>query len=146
MSFVKPSTTASMYALLSISFWGVSFVSTKAVLGTLDPLTLLVMRFGIGAVFLFILIVAQKHSLRIQFSYLPHLLILGVLGVFVHQLIQASALLTIDATDAGWMISFSPIFTVVLSILFLHERVTIFKVSGMLLAVIGVLFITTAWT
>ncbi|MDQ0207271.1 DMT family transporter [Alkalicoccobacillus murimartini] len=144
MALAKTSSVASMYALLSISFWGISFVSTKAVLTTLDPLTLLVLRFGIGALFLFLLIIAQRTSLRIRLTYLPHLLILGILGVFVHQLIQASALLTIDASAAGWMISFSPIFTVALSILFLHERVTIWKVGGMLLAATGVLLITTA--
>lgn len=144
MALAKSSSAAAVYALLSISFWGVSFVSTKAVLDTLDPLTLLVLRFGIGAMFLFLLIVAQKTSLRIQLNYLPHLLILGVLGVFVHQLIQASALLTIDASAAGWMISFSPIFTVVLSIIFLHEKVSVIRMGGMFIAVIGVLLITTA--
>ncbi|KAA8756064.1 EamA/RhaT family transporter, partial [Priestia megaterium] len=34
---------ASLYALMSISFWGISFVSTKAVLDKLDPYTLLVL-------------------------------------------------------------------------------------------------------
>ena len=144
MALARPSTVASLYALLSISFWGVSFVSTKAVLGTLDPLSLLVLRFGIGALFLLALLLFQRHSLRVQLTYLPHLLVLGVLGVFVHQLIQATALLTIDASAAGWMISFSPIFTVALSILFLHERVTVIKMSGMLLAAFGVFLITTS--
>lgn len=118
MSLSTPSSAASLYALLSISFWGVSFVSTKAVLHTLDPLTLLVLRFGIGALFLFFLILAQGINVRIQLKYVPHLIILGVLGVFVHQLLQASALLTIDASAAGWMISFAPVFTMFLSILF----------------------------
>ncbi|TSB47316.1 DMT family transporter [Alkalicoccobacillus porphyridii] len=144
MNTANPSVAASMYAFLSISFWGVSFVSTKAVLGVLDPLSLLVLRFGIGALFLFLLLFVQRAHLRLRLAYVPHLLILGVLGVFVHQLIQATALLTIDAANAGWMISFSPIFTVALSILFLHERVSVFKIGGMMMAVIGVLFITSS--
>jgi drug/metabolite transporter (DMT)-like permease len=146
MSLSTPSSVASLYALLSISFWGVSFVSTKAVLHTLDPLTLLVLRFGIGALFLFFLILAQGISLRIHLKYVPHLIILGVLGVFIHQLLQASALLTIDASAAGWMISFAPIFTMFLSILFLQERLSMFKMGGVVLAVIGVLLVTSART
>jgi drug/metabolite transporter (DMT)-like permease len=132
-----------MYALLSITFWGVSFVSTKAVLGKLDPYSLIVLRFGIGALFLLILLLLQRHPLRISVYYFPHLLLLGIIGVFVHQVLQATALLTIHASSAGWLISLSPLFTVILSIIFLHEKMNRAKVVGMLLAMTGVLLVTT---
>lgn len=136
--------TASFYATLSISFWGVSFVSTKAVLGKLDPYSLLVVRFGIGVIFLLLLLLLQRNRLLVSIKYIPHLLILGVLGVFVHQVLQATALLTISASSAGWLISFSPVFTFILSILFLHEKISFAKASGIIFAIIGVLLITTA--
>ncbi|WP_129707671.1 DMT family transporter [Priestia megaterium] len=135
---------ASLYAIMSISFWGVSFVSTKAVLDKLDPYTLLVLRFGIGALFLLVLLVLKRYSLNIPLKYIPHLIVLGILGVFVHQVIQATALLTINASAAGWIISFSPVFTVILSVFFLHEKMTVLKASGMIVAIIGVLLVTTA--
>lgn len=134
---------ASLYATMSITFWGVSFVSTKAVLDKLDPFTLLVIRFGIGALFLLCLLLLLKEKLKISPVYIPHLIVLGILGVFIHQVIQASALLTIDASSAGWMISLSPIFTVILSMIFLNERMTVLKAIGMILALFGVLMITT---
>ncbi|MFV2049472.1 DMT family transporter [Metabacillus litoralis] len=134
---------ASLYATMSITFWGVSFVSTKAVLDKLDPFTLLVIRFGIGALFLLCLLLLLREKLKISPVYIPHLIVLGILGVFIHQVIQASALLTIDASSAGWMISLSPIFTVILSMIFLNERMTILKAIGMILALFGVLMITT---
>ncbi|WP_144646428.1 DMT family transporter [Priestia megaterium] len=135
---------ASLYALMSISFWGISFVSTKAVLDKLDPYTLLVLRFGIGALFLLVLLVLKRYPLRISLKYIPHLIVLGILGVFVHQVIQATALLTINASAAGWIISFSPVFTVILSVFFLHEKMTVLKASGMIVAIIGVLLVTTS--
>jgi drug/metabolite transporter (DMT)-like permease len=135
---------ASLYAIMSISFWGVSFVSTKAVLDKLDPYTLLVLRFGIGALFLLVLLVLKRYPLNIPLKYIPHLIVLGILGVFVHQVIQATALLTINASAAGWIISFSPVFTVILSVFFLHEKMTLLKASGMIVAIIGVLLVTTA--
>jgi drug/metabolite transporter (DMT)-like permease len=128
---------------MSISFWGVSFVSTKAVLGKLDPFSLLVLRFGIGALFLLVLLLLQRTRMLISIKYVPHIMVLGILGVFVHQVLQATALLTINASSAGWLISFSPIFTVVLSIFFLDERLSITKAVGMLLAITGVLIVTT---
>lgn len=143
MSYYRSRLTASMYALLSISFWGVSFVSTKAVLGKLDPFSLLVLRFGIGALFLLLLLLLQRHRLHISIHYFPHLLLLSILGVFVHQVLQATALLTINASSAGWLISFSPIFTVILSMIFLHEKMSFMKAMGMILAITGVMLVTT---
>jgi drug/metabolite transporter (DMT)-like permease len=140
----KVKLAASLYAIMSISFWGVSFVSTKAVLDKLDPYTLLVLRFGIGALFLLVLLVLKRYPLNIPLKYIPHLIVLGILGVFVHQVIQATALLTINASAAGWIISFSPVFTVILSVFFLHEKMTVLKASGMIVAIIGVLLVTTA--
>ncbi|MEH7495615.1 DMT family transporter [Neobacillus niacini] len=146
MTINKSKYTASLYALMAISFWGISFVSTKAVLGKLDPYSLLVIRFGIGALFLLLLLLLQRHRLQISIKYVPHLMVLGILGVFVHQLLQATALLTINASAAGWLISFSPVFTVILSMLFLHEKMSIPKAVGMVLAVTGVLIISTTRT
>lgn len=135
--------TASIYALLSISFWGVSFVSAKAVLGKLDPYSLFVLRFGIGALFLLLILLLNRYTLRISIRYIPHLVVLGILGVFVHQVLQATALLTINASSAGWLISFSPIFTVILSVLFLHEKMDGKKAVGMVVAITGVFLVTT---
>ena len=87
MTINRSKLTASLYALMSISFWGVSFVSTKAVLGKLDPYSLLVIRFGIGTLFLLLLLLLQRHRLIISIKYVPHLLVLGILGVFVHQVL-----------------------------------------------------------
>ncbi|WHX41005.1 DMT family transporter [Mesobacillus sp. AQ2] len=135
--------TASFYALLSVSFWGVSFVSAKAVLGKLDPYSLLVLRFGIGALFLLMILLLNRSRLRISIGYIPHLVVLGILGVFIHQVLQATSLLTINASSAGWLISFSPIFTVLLSVLFLHEKMDLKKALGMLVAISGVFIVTT---
>lgn len=144
MTHIRSTVSSSIYALLSITFWGISFVSAKAVLGKLDPFSLIVFRFGIGAVFLFLLLFVQRNSLRISVQHLPHIIILGILGVFVHQVLQAMALLSIHASSAGWLISFSPIFTAVLSILFLNEKLTINKAAGMLMAFLGVVLVTAA--
>ncbi|MGG0462500.1 DMT family transporter [Priestia aryabhattai] len=140
----KVKVAASLYAIMSISFWGISFVSTKAVLDKLDPYTLLVLRFGIGALFLLILLVFKRYPLNIPLKYIPHLIVLGILGVFIHQVIQATALLTINASAAGWIISFSPVFTVILSVFFLHEKMTLLKASGIIVAIIGVLLVTSS--
>lgn len=86
----------------------------------------------------------KRYPLNIPLKYIPHLIVLGILGVFIHQVIQATALLTINASAAGWIISFSPVFTVILSVFFLHEKMTLLKASGIIVAIIGVLLVTTS--
>ncbi|MBH9967068.1 DMT family transporter [[Bacillus] enclensis] len=144
MSKNKATVAASIYAAMSISFWGISFVSTKAVVDKIDPYTLLVLRFAIGALFLLTILVVKRYPLTLPLRYAPQLIVLAVLGVFVHQVIQATALITIDASAAGWMISFSPVFTVILSVIFLQEKMTPFRTAGMILAIAGVLMVTGA--
>jgi drug/metabolite transporter (DMT)-like permease len=142
MSKNKVTVAASIYAAMAISFWGVSFVSTKAVVDKIDPYTLLVLRFAIGALFLLTILVIKRYPLNLPIRFAPQLIILAVLGVFVHQVIQATALITIDASAAGWMIPFSPVFTVILSMIFLHEKMNLFRTAGMILAIVGVLLVT----
>ncbi len=127
---------------LAVAFWGISFVNTKALLVELTPSTILISRFAIGSLFLFLFLIIFRYPLKLPLYYLPHLFILGTLGVFIHQWLQSTALLTIQASQAGWMISLIPIFTCVLAVFFLHERFTRLKGIGMLLALLGVLLIT----
>ncbi|WP_319801580.1 EamA family transporter [Mesobacillus jeotgali] len=75
-----------------------------------------------GLFFLLLILLLNRYTLRISIRYIPHLIVLGILGVFIHQVLQATALLTIDASSAGWLISFSPIFTVILRSSFCMKR------------------------
>ncbi|WP_456275343.1 DMT family transporter [Bacillus sp. AK128] len=134
---------SSFYAFLSISFWGISFVSTKALLDVLDPYTIISVRFGIAAIFLLFLLIILRVNFLVRATHIPFLFILAILGVFVHQIVQASSLLYIDASAAGWLISFSPVFTAILSVMFLAERFTLAKLLGMSIAVLGVILVTT---
>ncbi|MCD7033552.1 DMT family transporter [Metabacillus sp. GX 13764] len=141
MNFSKKSISY-LCALISVVFWGMSFVSTKAVMMDLSPLEATGFRFGIAAVFLFLLIFTTGSRLRIKIIHLPIYLALSSIGITIHQLIQASSLLTIDASDAGWLVSLSPIFTAVISYLFLKEQLSFSKMIGIFIAVCGVLCLT----
>ncbi|MGD6901872.1 DMT family transporter [Bacillus infantis] len=130
------------YALLAIAFWGVSFVSVKWLVDYLAPGALVSMRFMIAAIFLGCLLIIFKGSFYIKKEHFAHVFILSVLGVFIHQMVQASAMLTLDASAAGWMISFTPVFTSLLSFLFLSEKLSLLKIVGMIIAITGVLAIS----
>ncbi|WP_260869855.1 DMT family transporter [Bacillus thuringiensis] len=132
-----------LYATLSITFWGVSFVSTKAALTEINLFSLVAIRFAIGSIFLLFLLLLLREKIAIKIRHLPHFMLLAIIGVCIHQFLQVAALQTTDATTAGWLITFSPVFTAILSIFFLHETITKQKTLGMILAILGVLVLTS---
>jgi drug/metabolite transporter (DMT)-like permease len=144
MGLFNAKAAAALYAAMAIFFWGVSFVSAKVVLVKLDPFTLIVFRFGIGAAFLLLIVLLTGEKVRFPIKYLPHIFILAILGTFCHQLLQTTSLIFIDASSAGWLISVTPVFTVLLSMIFLHEKMSIKKALGIIAAIAGVIMVTTA--
>jgi drug/metabolite transporter (DMT)-like permease len=125
-------------ALLAVIFWGISFVATKAALREVSPITLIFMRFAIGA--LLLLAIVRKLPPR---DALPQLALMGFLGVFVHQLLQANALTMTTATHTGWLIGVTPIWSAVLSAIVFRERFGFWKVVGLAGGFAGALLVIT---
>ena len=125
-------------ALLAVIFWGISFVATKAALREVSPITLIFMRFAIGA--LLLIAIVRKLPPR---DALPQLALMGFLGVFVHQSLQANALTMTTATHTGWLIGVTPIWSAVLSAIVFHERFGFWKIVGLAGGFAGALLVIT---
>ena len=125
-------------AAIAIVFWGISFVATKAALREVSPVTLIFARFAIGAVVL--LAIVRKLPPREAWGALA---LMGFIGVFVHQMLQAFALTMTTATNTGWLIGVTPIWSAVLSAIVLRERFGTWKVIGLLGGFAGALLVVT---
>jgi drug/metabolite transporter (DMT)-like permease len=130
-------TVTLLKALTAIALWGASFIATKIALRELTPLTVVVLRFALG-VGVLLAILAWRHEARMaERRHLPWLLLLGLNGITVHQLLQSTGLLTTTATNSGWMVALIPIFTAVLAKLMLHEAFGPQKMAGLAVASLG---------
>lgn len=125
-------------AALAIVFWGVSFVATKAALTEVAPVTLIFLRFAIGAAVL--LAIVRQLPPR---NAWPALALMGFIGVFVHQMLQAYALTMTSATNSGWLIGVTPIWSAVLAAIVLRERFGFWKVVGLAGGFAGALLVVT---
>lgn len=125
-------------ACIAIVFWGVSFVATKAVLREIAPVTLIFLRFAVGAVVL--LAIVRELPPRAAW---PQLALMGFIGIFVHQMLQAYGLTMTAATNAGWLIGLTPIWSAVLSAIVLRERFGFAKIVGLLGGFAGALLVVT---
>jgi drug/metabolite transporter (DMT)-like permease len=125
-------------AAVAVVFWGISFVATKAALGEVSFTTLIFVRFAIGAVVL-MAIVRQLPPRRAWGA----LALMGFVGVFVHQMLQAYALTMTSATSCGWLIGITPIWSAILSALVLKERLSGWKILGLAGGFAGALLVVT---
>jgi len=123
--------------------WGASFVAIKVSLRTLSPLPLVWLRFGLGVpvLFLFTALRGEKDPLTLKEWGL--VILLGFLGVPFHHLIQSTGLKTAQAATSAWIISSMPVFIAILGTLFLGERMTSMRWTGLALAAAGVLLVVT---
>ena len=130
-------------ALFAVIIWGGTFIATKIALREVSPVTIIWMRFGIGA-----LILGMAVSVRRQFALpskndLAYFALLGFIGVTFHQWLQATGLQTARATTTAWIVATIPVFTALLGWLVLKEKMNLARVGGIAIAALGVLLIVS---
>lgn len=134
---------ARLGAFAAIVFWGISFVATKAALREAAPVTIIFSRFALGVAFLALLLAFRREPLIPPRAWWPSLALLGFIGVFVHQMLQAHALQLTTAVHTGWLIGLTPIWSAILAALLLGERFGIVKSGGLALGFIGAVLVVT---
>ncbi len=130
-------------ALLAVVFWGTSFVATKLALRELSPVTLVFLRFAQGSFLMAVLLLVRREMAWPPRDTWRWLLLMGFVGVFVHQLLQVNGLKLTSATTTGWLIGLIPLWTAILSRLWLKERMNPQKVFGLLLGFVGAVLLIT---
>lgn len=123
--------------------WGASFVVTKTALRELSPVSLVVLRFGLGVATLVALLVVRGQPVVPPRRELPALAGIAFVGIFLHQVIQVNGIALTTAVRSGLQIGVIPIWTAALSALRLGERFDVGKVGGLALGTCGVFLLVT---
>ena len=130
-------------ALGAVIFWGFSFIATKVALREVHPVTLLALRYAIGALFLLLIQYGRNKAFLRIFSYRDwvQIFLLSAVGVSGLGLLQAYGLLYTTAINTGWIIAINPILIILAARLFLGETITVRKISGIFLGFCGIFLI-----
>jgi drug/metabolite transporter (DMT)-like permease len=139
----KKKIAASLAAFAAVVMWGISFVATKAALAEVSPVSLIFTRFALGVAVLLLILTLRRESLVPPRDTWPMLGLMGFIGIFVHQMIQAHALTLTTAVRTGWLIGLTPIWSAVLAAVFLGEGFGLRKVFGLFLGTVGALVLIT---
>ncbi len=126
---------------LTILLWGSAFPAIKVGLQSYSPQHLAVLRLLIGAVGLIIFAVMRGIRLPDK-KDVPIILLLGFLGFTVYHTALNFGEKDVSAGVASLLVSTTPIFSAILSVVFLKERLTKLGWIGSIIAFIGVALIS----
>lgn len=135
--------TGRVAAFAAVVLWGLSFVATKAALRELSPVTLIFTRFALGTAVLLLILKFKRQPFIPPRDAWPMLALMGFVGIFVHQMVQAHALTLTTAVRTGWLIGVTPIWSALLAAIFLGERFGPRKILGLFIGAAGALLVIT---
>jgi len=129
--------TAKLLVVVLAFAWGLNWIAAAIALRELSPWSLRVAGSGIGAATLFSAAIITGHNLKVPRGEYIHIMIAGFLNVAAFQIFSSFAQLS-GATTRAIIITYSmPIWTTVLSRLFLGERLNTVRWLAFLLCVVG---------
>lgn len=136
-------TTATRVALLGACLlWAVSFVATKIALEAAPPLTVVSLRLLIAsACFLPVLLAGGRWRRVAEGHTLLRLFGLSLFGAGLHYGFQTVGLQTTNASNASVYVATGPITILLLAVVFLGEKLTARKLTGIAIAVAGVVVV-----
>lgn len=130
-----------IFALLAI-IWGSSFILMKEGLKAFTPYQVASLRMLFAGIIL--LPFAYKALKRIPLEKLGLVVFSGLLGNFIPAYLFCIAETQIDSSLAGILNSLTPMFTIIVGVLFFKVQTNMVKIAGMLIGFIGLSFLLAA--
>jgi drug/metabolite transporter (DMT)-like permease len=130
-------------AVIAVGVWGASFVATKVGVREVHPLTIMWLRFGIGVAVLAIAVAARGELAIPGRKDLWYFASLGALGITLHQWLQATGLVTAQASTTSWIITATPLTMALVGWAVLGERLDRRQLAGIVVGALGVLLVVS---
>jgi drug/metabolite transporter (DMT)-like permease len=128
--------------VLTMLFWGGTFIAGRALAGEVDPTNSAFIRFAIATIALFFLTLLADGRISIppRNKWLP-LFFLGLTGVFSYNVFFFTGLQYISAGRAALIIALNPLVITIFASLFLKEPLNSKQFGGILLSLTGAVFV-----
>jgi drug/metabolite transporter (DMT)-like permease len=127
--------------VVSMLFWGFSYIWSKIVFTVFPPISTILLRLLISSLFLIVMGLALKRLQKLRKEDLPHILLLAFFQPFLYFLGENLGLYHVSSTVASVMIATIPLFTPIAAYWFFKERLAPMNISGIALSVFGVVMV-----
>jgi drug/metabolite transporter (DMT)-like permease len=130
--------------VLTAVFWGGTFIAARVVTREIDAYSVAFLRFFAASVLLLVLSVkVEGGQTRIKRRHIPDLFILGVTGIFAYNIFFFKGLKIIEAGRAALIVATCPVFIAIFSRVFLREKLSLLKISGIIISLSGASVVIT---
>ncbi|MBW2604791.1 MAG: DMT family transporter [Deltaproteobacteria bacterium] len=128
--------------ILTAIFWGGTFIAGRVVAKDVGPFSAAFFRFFIASVFLVLFTYKIEGKLPVlQKRQIIPVFLLGITGVFLYNVFFFKGLKIIHAGRAAVIIAGNPIFITLFSAYLFKEKLSLIKVSGIILSVSGAVIV-----
>lgn len=141
-----------MLPYLAVTFamliWSASGIAIKYALVVFSPMTMIVIRFSIAVLLMFIIGLCCRRSEilrldKVAIKDLPLFVAAGIAQPFLYYILETYTYRLLESpTVAEALLSTSPLLAPVFAFALIRERVTIYNVLGILVSTVGVLLLT----
>lgn len=133
-----------LFATLAVLIWSGNFVIASQVVGAIPPITLAALRWATATLaflpFVYKQIIQDKDALL---AYKWSILVAAISGVTMFNTLVYISASTTSTVNMALFATTTPIFVVILSRIFLSERISLFRTIGLVTAICGMLTIAT---
>lgn len=133
--------TVHIAALISMLFWGFSYIWSKIVFEFYTPLTTIFFRLIISFITLFLLMFLFKKFEKIKKEDIWLFLVSAIFNPFLYFLFESYGLSRVSATISAFIIATIPVFTPFLGYWIFKEKLSTINIIGLIISFLGVLLI-----
>lgn len=126
---------------IAIVLWASAFVGIRIGLVGYDPGPLALLRFLVASVFMGLIYYAQGIEKSVSWKDRIQLLIAGMAGIGIYNICLNYGELSVSAGIASFIIGLMPVMTVLLSLLFLQEKLSRGVWLGILISIFGLVLL-----
>jgi drug/metabolite transporter (DMT)-like permease len=129
---------AELGLLLVMLSWAVNFITVKGTGTQIPPMTFAWVRFTAAGLLLLGLLRWREGSIRLRPGDVLPMILLGVIGFGIYQVLWASAIQLISAGDSALLIATTPVIAVLMAVIARSDTLTAPKLAGALVSFAGV--------
>jgi len=142
--FTREQVIANFLMLVVILLWGVSFISIKIAVTEIPPITMALIRFAIASLLLVIILRRVEPGTKVEKKDILLLSLGGMLGITLYFFFENIGVKLSTATNASLIVTTIPIIAIILELLFFPSNLSMLKVVGVGIAIVGTYLSVTA--
>lgn len=140
----NPTIMANIAMLITVIFWGVSYISIKIVVSEVPPITMALIRFVITTIILITILRTVEPSSKLQKEDTPKMIMSGCLGISLYFYFENTGLTFTTASNASLIASIIPILAIIMDILIFKTKILVTHIFGVSCALVGTYLTITA--